>query len=615
MIETTVNSISHSGGGTSFSIPFRFDRPDWLVVTLTNTLTDTVCLLTLGAGGDYQLVTDDDGTRLVLQEPIPANHVLDIRRVTPPLQEFHLAPNKPIFSTDLETVLDRLAMALQDRDPTSVTEYTNTLLFPLDEPVGFKTQLPSAIDRRGKIMGFKSSNGELELQTINSLADTVAQDAVDTIQLAAEMARSSATTAINTAYHHLFDDEEAFFYRHTNDGLVMGKVNDSEALVPGRDSLTIQSTRSLTTNIATGKEAIAIGKNSKATAYGSIATGLDSKVTGHGSIAFGYKTLAADFGSSVAFGYGSETHSPGSVSLGYFALNPANTSQHGSNVSLGSSTIADGLGVVAIGNSSHAANWYSVAVGKGCAATAYGCTAGGVDSVALTSMSCAYGYQSRADGGSGGGYSTAAGYKNIATGNSATAIGTGNISPGDNSTSVGNRNNMGGGSAPDSTAVGTGNTALNEGATAIGYVNIASGKGATAIGWTCQALNDSATAVGQQAKAAGIASTAVGYGATTNTNYSTEIRAVDSSTAPSNGSRIRLTGTTRGVALSYIQNTAAPGQTAVEWGTEANNYVVPKNMLTFRLNPTTGKLCIDVSVPTNAGATTFAVRTATLTLA
>ena len=107
-----------------------------------------------------------------------------------------------------------------------------------------------------------------------------------------------------------------------------------------------------------------------------------------------------------------------------------------------------------------------------------------------------------------GAYSTAMGFRSLASGHGSTAIGNTTIASGAFSTAMG-YGTLAGGDA--STAMGNQTIARGANSTAIGYRTTASGFASSALGSATVATNNDSTAMGRLTLAGGSASTALGY--------------------------------------------------------------------------------------------------------
>jgi len=118
MINSTANMVVHAGNGSTveaYAIPFRFDEPGWLEVTLLGQGEEDDAEETrLTAGTDYVVERRGGVDGLLTLLPVAAGMRLRIRRMTPRTQRLDLDAGTPFPAEDLERALDRLAMGVQD---------------------------------------------------------------------------------------------------------------------------------------------------------------------------------------------------------------------------------------------------------------------------------------------------------------------------------------------------------------------------------------------------------------------------------------------------------------------------------------------------------------------
>ncbi|WAC18934.1 hypothetical protein OVA24_17010 [Luteolibacter sp. SL250] len=164
MIQETSNMILHPGNGSTtvgYPVPFRFDEPGWLRVTLRpQDGTEGGQETPLEPGTGYTVEMADGGWRLFTAEPVGADMQIRIRRRTPRTQRLHPAEGTPLAPEDVERALDRVAMAVQDLSPDAGVS-TLALTFPAGVPLepGGTTLPPhqpaaTGTDRRGTVLSF-----------------------------------------------------------------------------------------------------------------------------------------------------------------------------------------------------------------------------------------------------------------------------------------------------------------------------------------------------------------------------------------------------------------------------------------------------------------------------
>lgn len=547
------------------AVPFRFDDPGWLKVQfLDGNLVVNLNHDPDGTEGSQQensfivryAEVDGGGTaapHVVTNPPLPHGQTLRVARVTPLEQPLELAANAPLPARALERALDRLTMALQDQQAENGSQVQNVLTFPPGEPAGFRTQLPPATGRTGRLLGFHRQTGELELVTTNQIALVSAQSQLTYVLGQVGALVQQTETSFQQTYQWA---TQGFYYRDAvNDGMKYGEIGnrdllDQPAYRPGPESMTIQS-----------------GSDS-----------LEHRAKGQRSIAIGYGTHA-----DAAY----------SVSIGSFAQ-----AWGGGAVSLGHDAVARGSESVAAGRSAHAELDTSVAVGPWArtpvesGVTGYGCVA--------------VGYMTEA----GGAYGTALGAEARAAGTSSLAAGTGAAAVGVQQTSVGHQAgsaahpadralSMGAFSkakAADACAVGIRCTAEGAGGTAVGVDAQAHGARSTAVGWSnsVSAPDGCAFGYGNVVKVEAERSMALGRGVALEVPDSVDIRAGTS------GPRLFLSGSTGAAQLSYLLTDDTPTTGTEPWGEEpppsSGGFHIPVRMLAFRVNTAKTHLFIDVAV-------------------
>jgi hypothetical protein len=169
-IESAVNSVGYSGNNsdsTPYPITFRFDDPAWLSVIQVD---DDDVTTILEDGVDYSVEVGGILTTLA----VPATSTLSISRYTPASQSLDLIPNAPLPAEDVEAALDRVTMALQDRDAGKGNPFFKALTFPRSEPDSHETVLPLPHLRKNTLVFFNETTGELEVITMANLADAIA---------------------------------------------------------------------------------------------------------------------------------------------------------------------------------------------------------------------------------------------------------------------------------------------------------------------------------------------------------------------------------------------------------------------------------------------------------
>ena len=239
----------------------------------------------------------------------------------------------------------------------------------------------------------------------------------------------------------------------------------------------------LTSNLADGESANAMGTGTSASGQYSTAMGNGTQAIGIGSTAMGTETTA---GGDHSTSMGKLTTAGGDVST-----------------AMGENSIASGLISTAMGNQAKAIGSFSVAIGSRAEASVDYSTAMGTDTTASGRFSTAIGQGTTAIGIN----STAMGIDTTANGDVSTAMGENSIAGGDYSTAMGAGTEA---SGNYSTAMGQNTNAVGNLSTAMGDGTTADGPTSTAMGQSTEALGFVSTAMGNQAKAIGSASTAMG---------------------------------------------------------------------------------------------------------
>jgi hypothetical protein len=165
-ISTGSNSIAFTGNGstvTAYVIPFRYDDPDWLVVTRVAADSDR-SVLALNTG--FTL----DGQNLRTIAAIPGTDRLEIRRNTPARQTVDSVGPVQSYATAVEAQLDRTTMALQDAALGVRVDLDRALSFPVDEPDDSPKVLPTPSARKDTVIFFDQGTGELRVLNMDALA-------------------------------------------------------------------------------------------------------------------------------------------------------------------------------------------------------------------------------------------------------------------------------------------------------------------------------------------------------------------------------------------------------------------------------------------------------------
>lgn len=174
-LESAVNRIEYTGNASTvvaYPVPFRFDDAAWLYLTRTDLDGSTAPLI---LGVDFAIASPTPSTREITTTlAVPATSRLAISRYTPAAQTLSLIPNSPLPAKDLEAALDRIIMALQDRDAGGGNPFARALTFPLSEPDAHPTELDSPHLRKDSLLYFRADTGAMETITMLDLATRIA---------------------------------------------------------------------------------------------------------------------------------------------------------------------------------------------------------------------------------------------------------------------------------------------------------------------------------------------------------------------------------------------------------------------------------------------------------
>ncbi len=169
------NRVSHDGNGstvTPYQIPYRYDDPDWLIVTVTDA---AGAVTTLTRGVDFFLTGDGKASagELRTATSLPDSSTLVIARYAAAEQNLVLVPNAPLDAKVLEGALDSVVMALQDRDVSPGIAGSRALMFPVAEPDNSPNILPVAGLRKDSVPYFGKDTGTLQVLSLENLAPRI----------------------------------------------------------------------------------------------------------------------------------------------------------------------------------------------------------------------------------------------------------------------------------------------------------------------------------------------------------------------------------------------------------------------------------------------------------
>lgn len=163
-LSTVLSRIQYLGNGaqTAFVINFTFLNNTDLTVLDTDPVTGADTTRQLGV--DYTLTgagVQGGGTITFTVAPVNL-HKITISRQVALVQATVLVPNDALPAKTLETTDDYQMMAIQQINDL----LSRSIIFPLTETIGANTQLPNALSRAGKLLGFDASGNFSTLQTI-----------------------------------------------------------------------------------------------------------------------------------------------------------------------------------------------------------------------------------------------------------------------------------------------------------------------------------------------------------------------------------------------------------------------------------------------------------------
>lgn len=172
---TRVQYAVTSASSAPLTIPFRFDEDGWLIVYYVETGSQEAVILSNGSG---YIVTGDG---VIIEGYLTLNGafltsidsgVLTISRKTPALQNLNLQYSQRLPAELLELELDRLAMAVQDRDLSPNSVGSRAVVFPLTEPPSNSNVLDIAGNRINKFWGGDAS-GKMVFRNAQEVANLI----------------------------------------------------------------------------------------------------------------------------------------------------------------------------------------------------------------------------------------------------------------------------------------------------------------------------------------------------------------------------------------------------------------------------------------------------------
>ena len=399
MITNTASTITHERATPPegpYIIPFRFDAPSWLAVTLLPPISteggedDAPSPIPLEHGLDYRLSAGvvAGHTHLHALLPVPEGHRLQIQRATPAVQHLDLIPAAPLAVKDLERSLDRIAMGIQDGSPVRPIA-DKALAFPRVEAVtGSPVHLVSHEERKDTVLSFHPApvvavapvpdptpqTGDLRYVDFQTLSDAVQSDAGDRFDGAAAEKVEELKAGLNTALtiHREEVGERMGDLLPYDAGLKLGDTGGSPS---NERSLGIQTGRMQEAHVANREESVVIGYDARSEG-GTSDDSLDRQTLsiGTGAVATThdrtYRSIAIGH-LATAYGYHNVSVGPSGISGGGLPLDNQDYSldhQSHYHTNIGLNTYTFGNGDTAVGAGSTVLGWESTAIGAGATA-------------------------------------------------------------------------------------------------------------------------------------------------------------------------------------------------------------------------------------------------------
>lgn len=150
-VATTLSRVAYTGDGVTvaFAVPFPFFDPADLVV-IERTIADGAEIVK-ALNVDYTVAGGGGSTGTVTAGVAPAStKQWAILRATPLTQLIDYVSNDGFPAETHEAGLDRAAM----RDQEVQEKLGRALTYPPGDPAGLSAELPSSVDRAGKVLGF-----------------------------------------------------------------------------------------------------------------------------------------------------------------------------------------------------------------------------------------------------------------------------------------------------------------------------------------------------------------------------------------------------------------------------------------------------------------------------
>jgi len=170
MISNTVRVAQYVGNNvaTVFAISFPFYSNSHIYLYTVDTAGVQV---TLTLGTDYTLagLNNPAGGTATLTVALPSTKTLTIARIVPYQQLTNYINNDAFDSEAHEIRMDLIVQMTQQ-----LAAQSNSLKFPVTEPLSNSTTLPTAFNRKNKLVYFNASTGEMTLLSVNDLATLIA---------------------------------------------------------------------------------------------------------------------------------------------------------------------------------------------------------------------------------------------------------------------------------------------------------------------------------------------------------------------------------------------------------------------------------------------------------
>lgn len=161
MTVTTTNAVSGpftcNGTVDFFDYTFKVMQTADLVLTLNNTSTGVDTIVTTG----FTATKSDTGGRVTFTTAPATGQTLTVSRSTPKTQGTALENLGAIVPESIEDGLDKLTLIVQDTQQIS----SNAIVVPESDPDTLNKTVPTAALRKGKLLGFKASDGSIEATT------------------------------------------------------------------------------------------------------------------------------------------------------------------------------------------------------------------------------------------------------------------------------------------------------------------------------------------------------------------------------------------------------------------------------------------------------------------